>query len=43
MTMEDFYDAHPECAINNPDKPSIWPHTPEFQPDGTEHTEESEH
>ncbi|KAG5310648.1 ATP5H synthase, partial [Acromyrmex insinuator] len=30
MTMEDFYDAYPDIAIN-PNKPTIWPHTPEVQ------------
>jgi len=32
MTMEDFRDAYPECTIN-PDKPTVWPHTPEVQPE----------
>ncbi|XP_011869541.1 PREDICTED: ATP synthase subunit d, mitochondrial-like [Vollenhovia emeryi] len=32
MTMEDFRDAYPELAIN-PDNPTIWPHTPEVQPE----------
>lgn len=32
MTMEDFRDAYPELAIN-PDKPTVWPHTPDVQPE----------
>jgi len=32
MTMEDFRDSYPDIAIN-PDKPTIWPHTPEVQPE----------
>ncbi|XP_071578061.1 ATP synthase subunit d, mitochondrial [Temnothorax nylanderi] len=32
MTMEDFRDCYPEHAIN-PDKPTVWPHTPEVQPE----------
>lgn len=32
MTMEDFFDAYPEQAINS-EKPSIWPHIPEVQPE----------
>jgi hypothetical protein len=32
MTMEDFKDVHPELAFD-PNRPSIFPHTPEFQPD----------
>ncbi|XP_018306153.1 ATP synthase subunit d, mitochondrial [Mycetomoellerius zeteki] len=32
MTMEDFRNAYPEYAINN-DKPTVWPHTPEVQPE----------
>ncbi|XP_029174081.1 ATP synthase subunit d, mitochondrial [Nylanderia fulva] len=32
MTMEDFRDFCPEQALN-PDKPTIWPHTPEVQPE----------
>ncbi|CAG0917463.1 unnamed protein product [Notodromas monacha] len=31
MTEEDFLDAFPQIAIN-PEKPSIWPHEPEYQP-----------
>ncbi|NP_001161446.1 ATP synthase subunit d, mitochondrial [Nasonia vitripennis] len=38
MTMEDFRDAHPELAIDPLNNPTIFPHTPEYQPDpeGTE-------
>jgi len=32
MTMEDFRDSYPDQAVNN-DKPTAWPHTPEFQPE----------
>lgn len=32
MTMEDIRDAYPDVAIN-PDKPTVWPHTPEAQPE----------
>ena len=33
MTMEDFKDAHPDLALDPLNKPTIWPHTPEYQPD----------
>lgn len=36
MTMEDFKDAHPECALDPLNKPTFWPHTPEEQPDYVE-------
>lgn len=32
MTMEDFRDSFPDQAIN-PDKPTMWPHTPDVQPE----------
>lgn len=32
MTMEDFAEAYPDQALTT-DKPSIWPHSPEDQPD----------
>ena len=32
MTMEDFAEAYPEQALNI-DKPTIWPHIEEVQPD----------
>lgn len=33
MTMEDFYEAHPEHALyDNPKGPSFWPHDEESQP-----------
>ena len=35
MTMEDFADAHPDFAFNR-EKPTVYPHTEEFQPTGTE-------
>ncbi|KAL1129270.1 hypothetical protein AAG570_013799 [Ranatra chinensis] len=33
MTMEDYYDAHPEDQIDALNKPTFWPHTPEEQLD----------
>lgn len=32
MTMEDYRELYPDRAIN-PDKPTIWPHIPEVQPE----------
>ncbi|XP_072761252.1 ATP synthase subunit d, mitochondrial [Anoplolepis gracilipes] len=32
MTMEDFQESYPDMAIN-PDKPTVWPHIPEYQPE----------
>lgn len=32
MTMEDFREFYPDQAVNT-DKPTAWPHTPEFQPE----------
>jgi len=32
MTLEDFAEAYPDVAINI-DKPTIWPHTEDMQPD----------
>jgi len=32
MTMEDFRDSYPDVAIN-PDKPTVWPHTFDVQPE----------
>jgi len=32
MTMEDFYEAHPELAIDPINKPTLWPHDPQSQP-----------
>lgn len=32
MTMEDFAEAYPNEAISH-DRPTIWPHSPEYQPD----------
>ncbi|XP_043260580.1 ATP synthase subunit d, mitochondrial-like [Colletes gigas] len=31
MTLEDFKDMYPEHAFN-PEKPTMWPHTPDSQP-----------
>lgn len=43
MTMEDFAEAYPDQAWN-PDKPTIWPHIPEYQPgDEPEPIPEPEH
>lgn len=33
MTLEEFYLAHPEQAIDTYKKPTYWPHTPEEQLD----------
>lgn len=33
MTMEDYYDAHPEDAIDTLNNPTLWPHDAESQPD----------
>ncbi|EFN76951.1 ATP synthase subunit d, mitochondrial [Harpegnathos saltator] len=33
MTMEDFRDAYPEFALDSINKPTIWPHIPEVQPE----------
>ncbi|XP_032685043.1 ATP synthase subunit d, mitochondrial-like [Odontomachus brunneus] len=35
MTMEDFRDAYPKYALDPINRPTIWPHTPEFQPEET--------
>lgn len=32
MTMEDFYDAHPDIALNPLKNPTLWPHDEESQP-----------
>lgn len=32
MTMEDFYDAHPDIAIDTLNRPTFWPHDEESQP-----------
>ncbi|XP_011314625.1 ATP synthase subunit d, mitochondrial [Fopius arisanus] len=43
MTMEDFAEAYPQVAWN-PDKPTLWPHIPEYQPgDEPEKIPEPEH
>ncbi len=33
MTMEDFKDAHPDLAYDPLNRPTIFPHTPDCQPD----------
>ncbi|XP_014480333.1 PREDICTED: ATP synthase subunit d, mitochondrial [Dinoponera quadriceps] len=33
MTMEDFRDIYPEEALDPINKPTIWPHTPDVQPE----------
>lgn len=44
MTMEDFKDAHPELALDPLNKPTFWPHDPEYQPDYVDPNEkEDEH
>lgn len=32
MTLEDFRESYPARSINM-DKPTAWPHTPDFQPE----------
>lgn len=32
MTMEDYYEAYPDQALDPVNKPSFWPHEPEDQP-----------
>lgn len=32
MTMEDYYEAHPENAIDTINKPTYWPHDEDIQP-----------
>ncbi|XP_058808863.1 ATP synthase subunit d, mitochondrial-like [Phymastichus coffea] len=32
MTMEDFARAHPDMALDQINRPTIWPHEEEFQP-----------
>lgn len=32
MTMEDYYEAHPEEAIDTINKPTFWPHDEDIQP-----------
>lgn len=33
MTMEDYRDLYPEWALDPINRPSIWPHIPEVQPE----------
>lgn len=33
MTMEELIEAFPDINVCTKDKPLIWPHTPEFQPE----------
>lgn len=33
MNMEEAVEAFPDFKPNTVDKPSIWPHSPEFQPE----------
>lgn len=33
MTMEDFRDMYPEHALDPINKPTMWPHIPEVQPE----------
>ena len=32
MTQEDFFDAHPDLAIDTVNRPTLWPHYPHLQP-----------
>lgn len=43
MTMEDFARAHPELALYHQDKPSIWPHEEEFQPNADADKDKAHH
>lgn len=40
MTMEDFRDAFPEQALDPINRPSLWPHTAEDQPENNPKPEE---
>lgn len=33
MTMEDYRDYYPEDAIDPLNRPTVWPHTPDMQPE----------
>lgn len=43
MTMEDFAEAHPELALDPLNNPTIYPHTPEFQPGPDDEKEDKGH
>lgn len=43
MTMEDFKDAHPDIAIDPVNRPTVWPHRAEFQPDSKDEESTKEH
>jgi F-type H+-transporting ATPase subunit d len=40
MTMEDYRDAYPEQALDPINRPTLWPHTPEEQPENQAAPEE---
>lgn len=33
MTMEEYMEAYPDFKIGSVSRPSIWPHTEEYQPE----------
>lgn len=41
--MEDFKDAHPDLALDPLNRPTIFPHFPEYQPGPDDHKEKSHH
>ncbi|XP_014206573.1 ATP synthase subunit d, mitochondrial [Copidosoma floridanum] len=41
MTMEDFAEAHPDLALDPINRPTIFPHTPDVQPDAEDSKEKS--
>lgn len=42
MTMEDFQDVYPDQCFN-PEKPTVWPHIPEVQPEAVDNLPEEKH
>lgn len=42
MTLEDFRDAHPDLALDPLNKPTLWPHTADAQPDYVDPNEKKE-
>lgn len=43
MTLEDFKDAHPDLALDPLNRPTIFPHFPEYQPGPDDDKEKSHH
>lgn len=43
MTLEDFYDAHPELALDPLKNPTFWPHDEESQPGYVDPKDEEHH